>query len=143
MALSLGFPDPACNEETVQRGAAQSLGMPQEFVNFSDALDGRGLLVPAADMAASWPAPMMNLWNPAYFSLAQRGHGYGVRVILTGSGGDEWLTVSPFVAADLIRSFEFRGLARHMRAVRRSYNISWPLIWRNASRRSQDDRCPR
>jgi asparagine synthase (glutamine-hydrolysing) len=132
LALSLGFPDPACNEEWVQRGAAKSLGMPQEFVPFSAALEGRGLLAPAAAMAASWPAPMMNLWNPAYFALATRGYGHGLRVILTGSGGDEWLTVSPYLSSDLMRQCRMVDLVRFIGVIQRSYKVTKPEAIRSA-----------
>jgi asparagine synthetase B (glutamine-hydrolysing) len=123
-ALSLGFPDPACNEEFVQRGAAQSLGISQDFVPFEDAVGKRGLLIPATEMAASWPVPMFNLWNPAYYELGRRGREHGCSVILTGSGGDEWLTVSPYLSADLIKRGDLRGLARLIRIQQRSFRIT-------------------
>lgn len=40
----------------------------------------------------------------------------GCRVLLTGSGGDEWLTGSFFHYADLLRRLKFRSLLRHLRA---------------------------
>jgi asparagine synthase (glutamine-hydrolysing) len=123
-ALSLGFPDPACNEEYVQRGVARSLGMPQDFVAFADAVGHRGLLEPAAEWAAGWPAPMMNLWNPAYYALGQRGRADGCSVILTGSGGDEWLSVSPYLSADLMRAGDAGGVLRLIGVLQRSYRIS-------------------
>ncbi|MGC4081801.1 MAG: asparagine synthase-related protein [Vicinamibacterales bacterium] len=123
-ALSLGFPDPACNEEPTQRGAAQALGMPQDLLSFTEAVGERGLLLPAAEMAASWPVPMTNLWNPAYFPLARRGHAHGCRVILTGSGGDEWLTVSPYLSADLIRKGALADVLRFIGVIRRSYKVT-------------------
>ena len=123
-ALSLGFPDPACNEEPVQRGAAQSLGMPQEFVPFGTAVEGRGFLRAAIEMAAIWPVPMMNLWNPAYHYLGRRGRDQGCRVILTGTGGDEWLTVSPYLAADLMRQGRAIDVVRFIRTIQKSHKMS-------------------
>ena len=123
-ALSLGFPDPECNEEIVQRGAARSLRLDQDYVSFGEAVGNRGLLVPALEMAASWPAPMMNLWNPAYSALASRGAQRGCRVILTGSGGDEWLAVSPYLSADLIRAGRIADVIRFIGTTKRSYKVT-------------------
>ena len=47
--------------------------------------------------------------------------------ILTGGGGDEWLMVSPYYAADLIRRLDLAGLARLYNEHRRSYNVSPPF----------------
>lgn len=124
-ALSLGFPDPECNEEVVQRGAAGALGIAQDYLGFAEAVGHRGLLIPALEMAASWPAPMMNLWNPAYSALAARGVVQGCQVVLTGSGGDEWLAVSPYLSADLIRAARFATLARFAATTKRSYKVTW------------------
>jgi asparagine synthase (glutamine-hydrolysing) len=123
-ALSLGFPDPKCNEEIVQRRVARALGMPQDFVDFNQAVGDRGLLIPAMEMASTWPMPMMNLWNPAYGYLAQRAHEHGCASILTGTGGDEWLTVSPYLAADNLRRGKFADVAHQIGMSRRSYQIN-------------------
>ena len=109
IALSLAFPDPTCNEEVVQRGVAKGLGIDQVLLSFEEALGGRGLIEAATGLIAEWPVPMLNLWNPAYATLAARGRARGCRVILTGNGGDEWLAVSPFLAADLIKSLDVVG----------------------------------
>jgi asparagine synthetase B (glutamine-hydrolysing) len=100
-ALSLVFPgtnEDGMNEEDVQRQVAASLGLPQDLVPFSDAVGEQGLLPPALEMSSSLAAPMLNMWNPAYRHLSARANRHGCRVILTGGGGDEWLTVSPFYA---------------------------------------------
>lgn len=134
LALSLVFPHPECNEELTQRAVARGLGLEQVLINLDDAIGDKGLLLSACAFQAGKPSPMLNYFTPAYDKLSAVARARGLRAVLTGNGGDEWLTVSPFVAADLIRSGNVRGLARHMRAVRRSFNISWPLIWRNAWR---------
>jgi asparagine synthetase B (glutamine-hydrolysing) len=134
LALSLVFPHPECNEELTQRAVARGLGLEQVLINLDDAIGENGLLLSACEFQAGKPSPMLNYFTPAYDKLSAVARARGLRAVLTGNGGDEWLTVSPFVAADLIRSRDLRGLARHMRAVRRSFNISWPLIWRNAWR---------
>ncbi len=51
-------------------------------------------------------------------TLARR---QGCRVLLTGSGGDEWLTGSFFHYADLLRNLNVRALIRRLRADRPLY----------------------
>jgi asparagine synthase (glutamine-hydrolysing) len=132
MALSLVFPDPSCNEEVVQRGVAKGLGLEQIMLSFDDALGRRGLIEAATDLIAEWPVPMLNLWNPAYATLAARGRDRGCGVILTGNGGDEWLAVSPFLAADLIKSLDVIGFVRFATTLKRSYSASRLSLWRSA-----------
>jgi asparagine synthase (glutamine-hydrolysing) len=133
VALSLGFPDPECNEEIVQRGVANALGIDLEFVPFFDTMPSRRLLAACVELAQTAPAPVINTWNPAYLGLAGRARRRGVNVILTGLGGDEWLTVSPYLCADLIRSGDLAGLARLLRMWKRSYRLSnWQLVTQTA-----------
>jgi asparagine synthase (glutamine-hydrolysing) len=129
VALSLGFPHPDCDEEIVQRGVANTLAIEHEFVPFFDAVPSRRLLAPGVELARTSPAPLINTWSSAYLGLARRGRRRGVDVILTGSGGDEWLTVTPYLCADLLRSRDFTGFARLMRMWQRSYRLSnWQLL---------------
>jgi asparagine synthetase B (glutamine-hydrolysing) len=72
-------------------------------------------------------APVNSSWGPAYQTLARRARADGVRTILTGSGGDEWLTVSAYLAADLIRSGDLAGYRSFVSAWWRSYRAS-PFI---------------
>ena len=129
VALSLGFSHPDCNEQAIQRGVAGSLGLPHDLVPFEEATPSGGLLAAALEYTRTAPAPMMNTWSPAYTELARRGRERGVQVILTGAGGDEWLTVSPYLAADLIRAGDLAGLSQLMTAWRRSYSFSpWRVL---------------
>jgi len=134
-ALSLGFPEPECDEEFLQRSVAQSLGMSQNFIAFDDAMSGRGLIQPALEMTATLPQPLLNNWAPAYEHLGGLAVKRGCRVILTGTGGDEWLNVTPLLAADYIRNRRFRDLGRLLRVQRRSFTMTRleacrNLIWR-------------
>ena len=72
---------------------------------------------------------------PAYDRLAAAGRERGCVSILTGGGGDEWLIVSPYYAADLIRRLDLVGLARMYNDHRRSHNVSTlpylrHVVWR-------------
>ena len=124
VALSLGFDDPTCDERPTQRSAAALLGLDHTLIGFDEALGDRGLFEQALALNRQWPFPLNNTWNPAYMALANRGKTAGVQTILTGTGGDEWLTVSAFLAADLIRAGDVAGFARFVGSWRRSYPAS-------------------
>lgn len=128
-ALSLAFPDPECNEESVQRGVAHDLGLPQVMIPFDVAAGRDGLLMSALELSRTSAQPLLNFWLPAYMHLAAEGQQRGCTTILTGSGGDEWLGVSSYLAADLISAFDFRGLYELWRTQRKSYTTSsWSLV---------------
>ena len=124
LALSLGFPHTDCDEEDIQRGVASGLAMRSEFLPFGDAIGSRGLIEQALEMCPTLPSPMMHTWNPAYAALTRRARDQGIETILTGGGGDEWLTISPNLAADYIRSGNVVALARFMRMWQRSYPLT-------------------
>ena len=123
-ALSLAFPDPECNEEPVQRGVANDLGLPQVMVPFDVAAGREGLLMSALELSRRSPQPLLNFWLPAYMHLAAEGEQRGCTTILTGSGGDEWLGVSSYLAADLIRSLDVKALHELWNTQRKSYSAS-------------------
>lgn len=129
-ALSLAFPGNECNEESTQASVASQLGLEQTMIPFNQAAGPQGLLQAALDMGRTWPQPMMNAWNPAYIHLGSLAASKGCRVILTGVGGDEWLTVSSYHTADLLRAGDVRGLAHMLTSIRRSYKFSWHNILR-------------
>jgi asparagine synthase (glutamine-hydrolysing) len=138
-ALSLAFPHPDCNEEILQGGIAAGLGLPLDLVPFGAAIGNRGFVEAALSQAARLSEPLQNVWLPAYVHLAARAAAAGCRVILTGSGGDEWLTVTPRYAADLLRQFDVAGVFQLWRSIRRSYSL--PLLpalrnvlWTNGAR---------
>jgi Asparagine synthase len=58
-----------------------------------------------------------------------------VQTILTGEGGDEWLSVTPYLAADLLRRGEFRELAHFFGTLQRSFHmlpreLAQNVLWR-------------
>lgn len=123
-ALSLHFTDDGCDEEVSQRGVARSLGLSQVMINFWEAVGPRGLMAAALEESRSRQQPLLNIWAPAYDRLGREGRQLGCRTILTGAGGDEWLCVSPFYAADLLRRLDFAGIYRLWNAGRRSHRHS-------------------
>jgi asparagine synthase (glutamine-hydrolysing) len=139
-ALSIAFPDPRCDERDIQRTVARSLGLPIDLLDFYSALPaGRGLLESALEMNRGFDGPRLNGWSPVYLTLARRAASRGVRVILTGGGGDEWLTVTPFYAADLIKGGHVIRLARFIRTWQRSSTkpaarLAHGMLWRFGAR---------
>jgi asparagine synthase (glutamine-hydrolysing) len=131
LALSLAFPDSAANEETVQREVARRLELPQVFALFDDAVGPRGLLLAALEMSSTRPAPLLNTYYPAYHVLGSEGKRRGCHSILTGSGGDEWLSVTPYLAADLLCRGDLAGLYRLWRNLQRSYPLPRFAVLRN------------
>lgn len=138
IALSLLFPDDV-SEEHLQRGVADRLGFELIGIPLAEALGPRSLLGAGLDLAARLPAPQQNVWSPAYDRLAAEGIGRGARSILTGGGGDEWLTVSPLIAADYLRRGQVAALGRYVLALRRSLDlrarhVTRNVLWTNGAR---------
>jgi asparagine synthase (glutamine-hydrolysing) len=126
-ALSLGFPDPSCDERLRQTTVARNLGLPQHLVDFHEAVGSLPLFEQSLGLTRELTAPIHNAWLPAYLGLARRAKFEGVRTILTGEGGDEWLTVTPYLSADLIRRGRFLELAQFYGVLRRSYPFPFAL----------------
>lgn len=124
VAYSLGFPNADCDEKEIQTGVAAGLGMRSELLTFDAALGGRELTAQALAHCPSLPSPMMHTWTPAYSALATRARQQGMDVILTGGGGDEWLSISPTLTADYLRTGNLTALARLLWMWTRSYEMT-------------------
>jgi asparagine synthase (glutamine-hydrolysing) len=139
LALSLAFPDEASNESAIQTAVASELGLPLSLVPLDEAAGPTGLLDAALSLTADWPQPMWNIWAPAYMNLAARAADHGADAILTGRGGDEWLTVTPYLLADLVARGDVAGVWRLLAARRRSNGLrgvrnTLQLLWTMAGR---------
>jgi asparagine synthetase B (glutamine-hydrolysing) len=130
VALSVRFPDAAVNEEDIQRSVASQLGFKMVMIGLDEAVAPMGVLEATLELAESWPAPMFNPWLAAYIHLGTLGRQAGCEAFLTGGGGDEWLCVSPYIAADLMASFDVVGLYRLLLGARRSLSMSTARILR-------------
>jgi asparagine synthase (glutamine-hydrolysing) len=133
-AFSLVFPEADVNEGDIQRAVASSLELPQLVLPLDEAVGPEGVFGAALALAADWPSPLLNPWLPAYHRLSREAVARGCRTILTGGGGDEWLTAGPYWAADLLRARRLRELVAFATAYRRSYphsgwrvahNVAW------------------
>jgi asparagine synthase (glutamine-hydrolysing) len=138
-ALSLVFPGADVDESHLQSKVAASLSLPQVLLPWAEAVGPDGIVQDALDLTARSPSPLINLWASPYDRLAREGTSRGCDLILSGSGGDEWLGVSPLYAADLIRSFNVAGLYKFIGAQSRSHHLSqirfvWNVLWRFGAR---------
>ena len=129
-ALSLAFPHPDCDEQDIQRSVASRLELPQMLMPFDDAVGPQGLVAAGIELSAGLSLPLLNPWRPAYIGLGREARERGCGVILTGAGGDEWLTVNPLYMADLLRRGNVAGAARFARTLLRSYRRSGPAMTR-------------
>jgi asparagine synthase (glutamine-hydrolysing) len=121
--LSLGFPHPDCDESNVQKSVAKGLGFEHLMVPLNDIIPKEGLFWWALELGRTWSQPMWNVWQPLYIHLGRRAKELGCSVIMTGTGGDEWLNVSPTYIADLMRFLNLPGLCRIVRNMLRSYQL--------------------
>jgi asparagine synthase (glutamine-hydrolysing) len=128
--FSLVFPGLPCDErvfidDVVAQGAFRAHHITPETPSLSDFVE---------DILHSYDFPdhPNGVMNAPLRAFAQQ---QGCRVLLTGSGGDEWLTGSFFHYADLLRNLKFRPLLHRLRADRQWYGedlssslLSLPLV---------------
>src|SRR5262249_24156234 len=93
LALSLGLPDSACDERSLQAAVARELGLAQHALDFPKAIGSQPLLLQALALTRALPSPLSNVWTPPYLTLARLGARHGVETVLSGDGGDEWLAM--------------------------------------------------
>jgi asparagine synthetase B (glutamine-hydrolysing) len=131
LALSLRFPHPDVDESEIQRNVARQLGLPHVLLSVEEAVSGRGIFGAGLDMCRTWAAPLLNPWLPAYGSLFVESREQGCGVALTGGGGDEWLAVGPYLAADMVRTGDLRGLKFVWDTWGNSYRVSTVALLRS------------
>jgi asparagine synthetase B (glutamine-hydrolysing) len=115
IALSLGLPDAECDERALQAAVASELGLSQHALDFPKAIGSPPLLVQALALSRALPSPLSNVWTPPYLTLARLGARHGVDTVLSGDGGDEWLAMPAWHAADLLRRGDVAGWYRFTR----------------------------
>ena len=126
---------PEFDETAVQTAVARSLKLPHELVPFEEASGTGGLVTSAVRTSGTWPMPLVNLWQPAYAHLALLAQARGLRRVLTGAGGDEWLQVSPQWGFSRLRRLHVREMHHLYRTYLQSYNLKprpllKNLVWR-------------
>jgi asparagine synthase (glutamine-hydrolysing) len=133
-------------EAAVQQGVTAALGLPQRQVPFEEAAGPEGTLGAALAMTRALPAPLALMWRPALQHLASIGREHGCRVLLAGDGADEWLSVNPILAADLLGSLDLARLYRLWRAYSSSYHFSGRqafriVVWHYGIKQLVPDAC--
>ncbi len=134
LALSLLLPHPDCDETDVQNGVVDTLGLSHVSASIDEVVGAEGVLGAAVALSRSWPTPLMCQPLPAYGYLGHMGRREGRQVILTGSGGDEWMEVSPFLAADSLRTLRLGRLYHLWKSLYNSHHLflsrfSPHLLW--------------
>jgi asparagine synthetase B (glutamine-hydrolysing) len=122
-AFSLIFPNIGKLEEPVQRAVANDLQIPLDIRFLEDVYGSQGILQSCIELNQTWPVPVLNFWRPVYSILGQTAKNIGKKIILTGTGGDEWLGLSPIYAADLFRRLNFHGLYQLLKGMKLSFPI--------------------
>jgi asparagine synthase (glutamine-hydrolysing) len=127
VALSLVFPE--FDETFVQKNVAATLGLRHELVPYEEASGSDSLVLSAVRTSGTWPQPLVNLWQPLYTHLAMRARANGLRRVLTGAGGDEWLQVTPQWGFSRLRRLHVREMHHLYRTYMQSYNLKrGPLL---------------
>jgi len=103
--FSLIFPGWGCDESAYIHDVGQMWGVPSHTVR--PPLQDRAYFADCAQQSQDFPGyPNGTMGN----SLRVAARARGIRVLLTGGGGDEWLTGSLQHAADLLRKFRMRSM---------------------------------
>lgn len=123
IALSIAFPDPQSNEESRQRSVAAQLRLDQVILPFVEAAGQVGLIDSTLRLSTELDTPAQNPWLAIYHNLAVQGKQRGCEVILTGAGGDDWMTVNTAYMSDLMRELRFIQAAQFARSLMKSYNL--------------------
>ena len=104
------------HEEEMQSKVTGALNMPHVISTMLDWIDGRNALRMSLDMTRDLPAPTDVWWVGTYTEFYRRTAAEGLTVLLTGSGGDNWLGVADAHAADLMRELKIAELYRFLKA---------------------------
>jgi asparagine synthase (glutamine-hydrolysing) len=137
-ALSVAFTDSDFDEVATQVAVAKRLGLPHEIADHIELCDGDPIAA-VLELATTFPAPPQNVFLPAFLRLGSPAVAEDCVAVLTGTGGDEWLGVTPLLAADLFVRGDLRGVWRLFRTVYRSNPIgrlsaARNIFWRHGAR---------
>jgi asparagine synthetase B (glutamine-hydrolysing) len=104
------------HEDDMQTAVVGRLGIHHVISTPADHLGDRDGVAASLDVTRELPGPSSIYWIGAYTGFCRSVSSRGLHTLLTGSGGDDWLSVKTVHAADLIRRLQFQQLARLMRA---------------------------
>lgn len=125
LALSLTVTKPY-DEESVGRAMAADLGLQRILVPYEQAVAPDGLVSAGLKLSRLLPAPMFNINAPAFMHLSHAAWERGCRVLVTGEGADEWLGMSPLLAANMLSPANLIGIFHLSRSLSRYYqSVRW------------------
>jgi asparagine synthetase B (glutamine-hydrolysing) len=107
---------PHADEEAMQSAVTAALGMDHLVTYESEWVGTRSKIELSLDAVRDLPGPSRIWWVGAYMRFYRFAADRGVAVALTGSGGDNWVSVADAFAAHAMRTLDVRGLVRHMRS---------------------------
>ena len=116
VAVSAQTGGPVSNEERMQAKVSQALEMPHDVSATPEWTGGRDDVSLSLELMSELPSPTRVWWVGTYTKFYQRTAARKLNVLLTGAGGDNWLSVADAHAADLIRRFQILQLYRFMKA---------------------------
>ena len=116
VAVSAQTGGPLSNEEHMQSKVSQALEMSHDVSATPDWTGGRDDVSLSLELMAELPSPTRIWWVGTYTKFYQRTAARHLNVLLTGAGGDNWLSVADAHAADLIRRCQVLQLYRFMKA---------------------------
>lgn len=135
-----GRPDePMLQEEHMQTRAADALGLPHIVTRTSEWTQNRNDIDTSLEVTPELPGPSRIYWVGTYMGFYRAAVAHDLRVLLTGSGGDNWLAVADVHAADLLRRLRLRELGRFVGAAARTGGSTYPagmkrLVWHGGVR---------
>lgn len=106
----------ALPEEDMQSRAADALSMPLIVSHTSEWTQNRNDIDVSLEVTPELPGPSRIYWVGTYMGFYRRASAQGLHVLLTGAGGDNWLSVADVHAADLVRRLRFIELWRFISA---------------------------
>ena len=111
-AISMLFPNPACDEGATQAAVARALGMPSLLQGVTD---GPDCVAASVELSARLPSPVVNLWHSMFNALLGSARERGLRGLMMGIGGDEVFNVDLLHGADCLAGFDLPALWRFTR----------------------------
>jgi asparagine synthetase B (glutamine-hydrolysing) len=107
---------PRSEEETMQSAVTAALRMDHLVAYESEWIQGRSVVGMSLDAVSELPGPSRIYWVGAYIAFYRFVAAHGLHVLLTGSGGDNWVSVHDAFAAESMRHLRIGALVRHMRS---------------------------
>jgi asparagine synthase (glutamine-hydrolysing) len=103
-------------EEPMQTATAAALDMPHFIARESQWTEGRDDVAMSLDVIPELPAPSRIYWVGGYMAFYRHAAAQKISVLLTGSGGDNWVSVGNAYAAQTMRRLELGKLTRFVRS---------------------------